>query len=99
MNSKRREGWEPVKASDYPEIDSINDDDSRFPDGIEVGGLVLCRMPEEVAQQRKEYFDNLAKGQIEAVDNNYMRESDPRMPLLKPERRTQTSFGKGSSRK
>lgn len=99
VSSKRREGWEPVKAEDYPEIDVMNDDESRFPDGIEVGGLVLCRMPEEILEQRKAHFDRLAQSQVEAVDNNYMRESDPRMPLLKPERRSTTSFGKGSSRK
>ena len=72
----------------------ISDHDSRFPDNIEVGGLILCSAPTELMQQRRDYQARKAEGQIEAVDRNFMRENDPRMPLLRPERRSRVSrFG------
>lgn len=95
VSGKFREGWVPVRAQDYPELKMMADTGSRFKDGIEVGGLLLCKMPEEVAKQRAAYYENLAKAQLEAMDNNLMRESDSRMPLHRPERSTQVSFGRG----
>lgn len=91
-----REGWEPVKVEEHPEFRHARDMNSKFKDGIEIGGLLLCRIPEEVIKQRQAHFDKLAKDQLRAVDNNYMRENDPRMPLLRPERRTDVQFGGGS---
>jgi hypothetical protein len=70
------------------------DPNSRFKDSIEVAGLLLCKIPEEFVEQRKAYFDKVAQDQIESVDNNFMRENDPRMPLFR-ERKSTTSFGKG----
>lgn len=96
VSSKFREGWEPVPASEVPELKILNDHGSRFPDNIEVGGLILCKCPAEIMRQRREHQTQKAMGQIEAVDRNYLREGDPRMPLLKPERRSRTSrFGDG----
>ena len=66
-----------------------------FKDNIEIGGLLLCKRPEEYGVQEKEYFDRITKSQMEAVDNNLMRQSDARMPIFK-ESRSSTSFGKGS---
>jgi len=91
-----REGWEPVPLSEHPEFGISRDQNSRFKDGIEIGGLLLCRMPQEMNDQRKAHYAALAKSQQVAVDNNFMRESDPRMPVLAPERRTQVTFGGGS---
>ena len=51
-------------------------------------------MPEEFVEQRTDYYAKIAKANMEAVDNNFMRESDPRMPLFK-EGKTKVSFGKG----
>lgn len=94
VSSKFREGWEPVKASDHPEAFTMADPNSRFKDGIETGGLLLCKMPKEFAEQRDEYYRNKTESEMQAVDNNFMRENDPRMPLFK-DKKTQVTFGKG----
>ena len=96
--SKRfREGWEPVRAEDHPELHIMSDHKSEFgaKGGIEVGGLLLCKAPQEIVEQRRAYYKNHAESQMQAVDNNYMRENDPRMPVLAPDRKTRVAFGKG----
>ena len=96
ISSNLREGWEPVKASEHPEIQLMNiGDKPRFPDSIEIGGLILCKTPKEFVDQRNEYYQRQTEGQMQSVDNNFMRESDARMPLFK-ERRTEVKFGRGS---
>ena len=95
VSSKLREGWEPVKASEHPEIQLMGAGQSRFPDSIEIGGLILCKTPVELTEQRNAYYQQQAEGQMNSVDNNFMRESDPRMPMFK-ERRTEVKFGRGS---
>lgn len=96
VSSKLREGWEPVKASEHPEIQLMaTGDKPRFPDSIEIGGLILCKTPKEFVQQRNQYYQAQTDGQMNSVDNNFMRENDPRMPLFK-ERRTEVKFGRGS---
>lgn len=92
--SKFREGWEPVKAADHPEMMMHSDPNSRFKDNIENGGLLLCKAPAEVIEQRERYYRKQAQAQIESVDNNFMRTEDRRMPLFN-EKRSTTSFGKG----
>jgi hypothetical protein len=97
MNVSRRfrEGYTPVKAEDFPELKILSDVGSRFTGNIEVGGLVLCSIPEEIVEVRVNGQLQEAYGQMDAVDNNFLRASDPRMPVLRPERSTrQTSFGK-----
>ncbi len=97
MNVSRRfrEGYVPVKASEFPELRVLSDVGSRFKDNIEVGGLILCSIPKDLSDARVEGQLEEAQAQIHAVDNNYLRESDPRMPVLRPERQTrQTNFGK-----
>lgn len=95
VSQRLREGWEPCKADEYPELQVMSDLDSRFTDGIEIGGLLLCRAPEELMQKRDKHFADVAAQQMESVDRSYMRENDPRMPLLETERKTRTSFGRG----
>ena len=73
----------------------LADPNSRFKDNIEIGGLLLCKTPTEFVEQRNAYFAGQAQNQTEAVDNNLMRQSDPRMPLFN-ERKSTTSFGNGS---
>jgi hypothetical protein len=92
ISAKFREGWEPVKASEHPEAHTFNEDTSRFKDAIEVGGLILCKTPVELVEQRNAYFQQIADSQMTSLDNNFMRESDPRMPLFK-ERSTKVTFG------
>ena len=95
VSRRFREGYVPVKATEFPELKIMSDVDSRFPENIEVGGLLLCSIPAEVAAQRTAFQTNQAQSQLDAVDRNYMRESDSRMPVLAPERSTRTTFGKG----
>jgi hypothetical protein len=94
VSARFREGWEPCKTEDYPELHVMVDRDSRFPGNIEIGGLLLCKAPVEIMDARSEYFRNEAKAQMLAVDNNLMKENDPRMPLFKESKSTVT-FGGG----
>ena len=95
VSSKLREGWEPVKASDHPEIHMMTVEDERFKDNVVIGGLMLCKAPVEFVNERNEFYNGQADAQIKSVDNNFMRENDPRMPLF-AERKTKVTFGKGS---
>jgi len=94
VSSKLREGWEPVRASDHPEVRLFGATTNNFPDSIVVGGLMLCKTPVEFTEQRDEYFRQQTESQMNSVDNTYMRDSDPRMPLFK-ERSSKVTFGKG----
>ena len=91
VSSKFREGWEPVKLEDHPELKIMSDVDSKFKGNVEVGGLLLCKNSTENMDARRDYQQNQASSQMQAVDNSYMKESDPRMPVLKPEKSTRTS--------
>ena len=93
VSRKMREGWEPVKAEDHPELRLFGNDKTG---NVEIGGLMLCKMPAERVQARVEYYDNQAQSQMDSVDNNFMRQNDPRMPLFN-ERRSEVKFGRGSS--
>ncbi len=94
VSAKFREGWEPVRIEEQPKLSFLADPNSRFKDNIEIGGLLLCKIPTEFMEQRKQYFANKNRSQIESVDNNFMRENDARMPLFR-EKKSSTSFGKG----
>ncbi len=94
ISGKLREGWEPVRAADHPEIRLFGSSNPKFPDCVEVGGLLLCKTPVEFTEQRNEYYRNQAEAQMNSVDNTYMRENDPRMPMFK-ERKSTVTFGKG----
>ena len=95
VSSKLREGWEPVKASDHPEIHLVGVENERFKDNVVIGGLMLCKAPVEMVEDRNEFYNEQAESQIKSVDNNFMRENDPRMPLF-AERKTKVTFGTGS---
>jgi hypothetical protein len=94
VSAKFREGWEPVRVEEQPKLSFLSDPNSRFKDNIEIGGLLLCKIPTEFMDQRRRYFANQNRAQIDSVDNNFMRESDARMPLFR-EKKSSTSFGKG----
>ena len=93
LSGKLREGWEPVKVEEQPQFQLLIDPNSRFKDNIEVGGLLLCKTPEEFVEQRNAYYAKQTQAQTDAVDNNFMSQSDPKMPLFR-ERKSTTSFGK-----
>jgi hypothetical protein len=93
-SSKLREGYEPVKAEEYPELLVHASTEGRFKGNIEVGGLLLCRIPEEFLKQRDAYYANQNKAQMESVDNNFLKDSDPRMPLFS-NKQSKVTFGSG----
>jgi hypothetical protein len=95
VSSRFREGYTPVIAKDFPELMVMSDHNSRFKDNVEVGGLLLCSIPTEFADERIQGQAEISKNQMDAVDNSYFKESDPRMPVLRPERSSKTTnFGK-----
>ena len=95
LSAKLREGWEPVMIEEQPKFRLLVDPMSRYKDNIEIGGLLLCKTPSEFVEQRNAFFARQTQSQTDAVDNNFMRQSDARMPLFK-ERKSATSFGKGT---
>jgi hypothetical protein len=95
ISSKFREGYEPCKAEEYPELMMHASVEGRFKGNIEVGGLILCRIPVEFMEQREEHFSRQNKAQMESVDNTYMKDNDPRMSKF-AERSTKVTFGTGS---
>lgn len=95
VSSKLREGWEPVPAKEHPEIAMAVVESERFKDNIVIGGLMLCRAPVEMVAERDAFYSNMTKQQMSSVDNNLMRENDPRMPLFN-ESRSKVTFGSGN---
>jgi len=95
VSSKMREGWEPVKHADHPEVILKADPNSNFKEGIEIGGLLLCKAPQELMDQRKAYMNEKTRQQTEAVDSQYMNQSDPRMPKFAEGNENGRRFGKG----
>ena len=94
VSAMLREGWEPVRVEEQPQYKYFLDPDSRFKDNIEIGGLLLCKAPKDLMDQRNDYFAQKNQAQLDSVDNNFMRENDQRMPLF-TEKRSTTSFGRG----
>jgi hypothetical protein len=95
LSSKLREGWEPCRIEEQPKFQLLVDPQSRYKDNIEIGGLLLCKTPEEFIDQRNAYYAKQTAAQTDAVDSNLMRQSDPRMPLFK-EGKSSTSRGTSS---
>ena len=92
-SAKLREGWEPVKIEEQPQFQLLVDEGSRFKDGIEVGGLLLCKTPIEFVEQRNNHYLKQSEDQILSVDNNLMRQNDPRMPLFKESKSSTSRSG------
>lgn len=94
VSLKLREGWEPVKAIDHPEVHVVSIEDERFKDNIVIGGLMLCKAPKEMVEDRTAHYQAQNEAQIQSVDHNFMRQNDPRMPLF-AERKSRVTFGRG----
>ena len=95
VSSKLREGWEPCLAKDHPEITMVSIEQERFKENVVIGGLLLCKAPTEMVEERNAYYSEHTNAQMRSVDNNLMRESDPRMPLFN-DRKSKVTFGKGT---
>jgi hypothetical protein len=93
LTARLREGYELVRADEYPDWDLPSIQDGKHAGVIAVGGLVLGRIPIDLARQRDEYYRQQANNQQEAVDNDFMRENNPTMPIQKPERQSRVTFG------
>ena len=92
MSGKIRSGWELVRADEYPGTDYPSVTEGKYAGVIGVGGLVLARIPEEVAKAREEYFRRQTKDKDDAVNNDLMKEEHPSMPINQ-ERQTRVTFG------
>lgn len=92
VNSKLREGWEPVRADEYPDFEAPVIDDGRYAGVIGQGGLMLCRLPVETAHERSAYYGNRTREQMVAVDQDLMKEQHPSMPIHQS-RQSRVSFG------
>jgi len=87
-----REGYELVRADEYPDTDYPVVSDGKFKGIIGVGGLLLARIPEELAKQRTDYFQRQTEGQAEAVDNDLLKEQHKSMPI-NVDRQSRVTFG------
>ena len=92
ISGKLRSGWELVRADEYEDSDYPVVKDGKYAGVIGVGGLLLARIPEELAKQRDEYFKKQTEARDEAVENDLMREQHPSMPI-NVDRQTRVTFG------
>ena len=92
MSGKLRSGWELVRADEYPDSTFPTMDEGRYAGVIGVGGLVLARIPEELARQREAYFDQRTADRNEALENDVLKEQHPSMPINQ-DRQTRVTFG------
>ena len=96
VSRRMREGWEPVKAADHPELMMMGNEKSG---NVEIGGLMLCKIAREKAEARDGYYNQQAQNQMESVDNSFMRQNDSRMPLFAERKSSSTRGGFGSGSK
>ena len=87
-----REGYELVRADEYPDQDFPSMNEGRYAGMIGVGGLLLARIPEEIALQIDEYYKKQTQNKEEAVNNNLLKEQHPSMRFSK-EADTRVTFG------
>lgn len=102
VGQRFREGWEACRADDYPEIvaaispNGRTNKDSSTTSNLLIGGLMLCRMPEELAAQRQAYYEQLSARHLEAVNKNPLKQEHHHMPVVN-DSTSRTKFGSGSS--
>ena len=92
VSGRLRQGYELVRSDEYPDSDYPIVEDGKYAGVIGVGGLVLTRVPEEIAQQRQKYYADQSKEQVQALDNDLMKVQHPSMPI-NVDRQTRVTFG------
>jgi hypothetical protein len=92
VSGRLRSGYELVRADEYKDSDYPVITEGKYKGIIGVGGLVLARVPEEIAKQRTEYFQRQAEGQNEAVEHDLMKEEHKSMPI-DVNRQSRVTFG------
>ena len=90
--SSLREGWELVRADEYPDSQYPEMTEGRYAGVIGVGGLLLARIPDEIVESRKDYFAKQVEDKNNAIDNDLMKEQHPSMPINN-DRQTRVTFG------
>ena len=94
VTGKLREGYELVRADEYPEFDSMIQEDGKHAGVISVGGLLLARIPEETAEERREYYQSRTHDQMRAADNDLMKtNAHSSMKINAPDRQSRVSLG------
>jgi|TARA_R100000541_G_scaffold1812_2_gene6769 hypothetical protein len=92
VSQRLRQGYELVRADEYPNSDFPMVEDGKYSGVIGVGGLVLTRVPEEIAEQRAKYYAAQSAEQVEAMDNDLMKEQHSSMPI-NVDRQSRVTFG------
>ena len=92
VSGKMREGWELVRSDEYPESNYPTMTTGKYSGVIGVGGLVLARIPEEIALSREAYYQKQTKERDEAVNNDVLKDQHPSMPINQ-DRQTRVTFG------
>ena len=92
MSGKMRSGWELVRADEYPDSEYPQLKDGKYAGVIGVGGLVLARIPEEIAKAREEYYKKLTQERDEAIANDPLKDQHASMPI-NVDRQSRVTFG------
>ena len=93
VSSRIREGYELVRLEELGGFDAPTVEDGTHKGVVAVGGLLLAKIPNEIANERRAYFAKQTSDQQQAVDNSLLREQHPSMPIDNPSRQTRVSFG------
>jgi len=96
-----REGWVPIVATEYPELKILSDHGSRWPESVEVGGLLLCCAPASLITKRRDHYVRMSRAQMKSVNDQLEAEEDPRMRTMFREHISSVSrgFGPGGERR
>ena len=92
MTGKLRSGWELVRSDEYPETEYPTQKEGKYAGVIGVGGLLLARIPEEIAKSREAYYKKQTQDRDDAVNNDLMKDQHPSMPINQ-DRQTRVTFG------
>lgn len=97
---KVREGYELVRGDEYPDFQGQTPQDGKNAGVISVGSLLLARIPEETAEERRQYYKDRTHDQIKAVDNDLLKtNAHSSMKINRPERQSRVSIGGQESSK
>ena len=94
VSARLREGWDFVRADEYPNVQWPAIDSGRYEGVIAVGGLMLARIPNEIVEERSKYFAQVTQDKDDAIANDPMKDQHPSMPISN-ERSTRVTFGGG----
>ena len=94
VSARLREGWDFVRADEYPDVQWPAIDSGRYEGVIAVGGLMLARIPNEIVEERSKYFAQVTQDKDDAIANDPMKDQHPSMPISN-ERSTRVTFGGG----